>query len=114
MLTGTLSPVSNKADWIDAYELKDDETGEAIDISEAQEIVVAVREVDTKSVVLEASLSGGTITHVDTGTFQWNFTRDQMSGLCARTYDVGLTIKQDDETIQLFIGYVPVLDGVVR
>lgn len=113
MLTGTLSPVSNKADWIEAYGLTDEETGDPVDVSAATEITIALRDPSSRSVELTATLSGGTIEHIETGIFQWAFTAAQMSGLCAKTYEVGLTIVQDDQTIQLFVGTLPVIDGIV-
>ena len=39
---GALSEVSNRASWIDVVEITDLETGETVDISAAQEIVVQV------------------------------------------------------------------------
>ena len=113
MQTGSLSPVSNKADWIEAYGLDDSETGDPIDISDADEITVSIRNTANQHVELTATLSGGTIEHIETGVFQWTFPLAQMRTLCAKNYDVGLTILKDDETIQLFIGTLSVMDGVV-
>jgi hypothetical protein len=113
MFTGTLSPVSNKADWIEAYGVYDDETGDPVDVSAASEIAIAIRDPASRSVLLSATLSGGSIEHIETGVFQWTFTAAQMQGLCAKTYEVGLTILQDDQTIQLFVGTLPVIDGIV-
>lgn len=113
MFTGTLSPVSNKADWIETFELYDDETGEAIDVSAATEITIAIREPGTHSEVLSGSLTGDEIEHVETGVIQWHFTADQMSDLCAKTYEVGMTLVLDDITTQILIGHLPVADGIV-
>jgi hypothetical protein len=113
MLTGTLSTVSNKADWIEAYGIEDVETGDPVDVSAATEITISIRDPNSLSVELTASLTGGAIEHIETGAFQWSFTADQMRGLCAKTYEVGLTILQDDQTIQLFVGNLPVVDGIV-
>lgn len=113
MLTGTLSPVSNQADWIEAYGLYDEETGDPVDVSDAAEITISIRDPESGSADLTATLTGGTIEHIETGVFQWTFTVAQMQQLCAKTYDVGMTILKDDQTIQLFIGKLPVLDGIV-
>ena len=113
MQTGTLPPVSNKADWIEEYELYDDETDETLDISTAEEITVSIRDPKTESVELTASLSGGAITHIETGVFEFVFTVAQMRGLCPKIYDVGMTILKDDITTQILIGYLPVSDGIV-
>lgn len=112
MLTGTLTPVSNQADWIECYELVDDDTGDLIDISDATEIVVEIKDCPNgRHARLTSSLEDATVSHVSTGIFQWVFTASQMSGLCAGTYDVRARITKDDIVTQLFIGYLPVLDG---
>ncbi len=113
MQVGPLPPVSNKADWIVAYALDDADTGDPIDISDASEITVAIRNSETKYVELSATLSGGGIQHIETGVFEWTFTATQMRNLCAQNYEVGLTILKDGETAQLIIGTLAVLDGVV-
>lgn len=113
MQTGALPSVSNKADWIEAYGLDDSETGDPVDISDASEITVAIRDPSCGEISASASLSGGGIEHIETGVFQWHFTSAQMRGLCPQNYEVGLTILKDGETIQLFIGTLSVLDGIV-
>jgi hypothetical protein len=113
MFIGPLNPTSNKATWSVLYQLVDAETDEAIDLSGADEITVQVRDQRSCSPVLSGSLSGGQVSLVDTGTFQWVFSASQMSALCANTYDVGCTIEQDGQTVQILIGTLPVLNGVV-
>lgn len=113
MFTGTLPPVSNKADWIETYELYDDETGEALDISDAEEITVAIRDPASKSVELTATLGADTIEHIETGVIRWTFTAAQMRALCPKTYEIGMTMLKDDVTTQILIGALPVADGIV-
>lgn len=108
-----LQPASNKATWKVDYELVDDETDELIDMSNVTEITVGVRDPRSKTSRLQGSLTGGEVAVTDTGTLRWTFTADQMGGLCPQTYEVGLTLEQDDETVQLLIGHLPVLDGIV-
>jgi hypothetical protein len=113
MFIGTLAPVSNRADWIEAFQLLDEEDpSEPIDISGATAVSIEVRAPGTRSIVLTATLSSG-ITHIETGVFQWHFTADQMSDLDAGDYDVGCTIVIDSFTTQLIIGTLPVMDGIV-
>jgi len=38
---------------------------------------------------------------------------ETMHGICAETYDVGLTVRINGSTRQLAIGTIAVLDGVV-
>lgn len=114
MFTGALNPASNKATWSVLYQFVDSETDEAIDLSNADEITVQVRDQKSCSPVLSGSLSGGQVALVETGVFQWTFSASQMNALCAKTYDVGCTIEQDGQTVQILIGTLPVLDGIIR
>ena len=66
-----------------------------------------------RSVVLTATLGAG-ITHIETGVFQWHFTAAQMSALDAGDHEVGCTIVMDGVTMQLLIGMLPVMDGIVE
>lgn len=112
MLTGALPPTSNKADWIEALELIDSDSGEPIDISAATEIVIELLPHGQKcSPVLSAKLSDGSIDHIETGIFQWAFTADQMGALDSSTYEVRCRITKDGIVTQLIIGTLPVLDG---
>ncbi len=113
MITGTLSPVSNKATWKETFKLTDSEDGDAIDISGAEEITISIRDPKSRCILLTGSLSDGDITIVDDGTFQLLFDDDTMGALSAKTYDIGCTIKIDGETTQLLVGKLPVVDGVV-
>jgi hypothetical protein len=114
MFTGTLPAVSNRADWIECFQLLDEEDPtEAIDISDATQITIELRAPQTRAIVLTGTLTGGEIDHIETGVFQWHFTADQMSQLDAGDYEVGCTIVQDSITIQLLIGIVPICDGIV-
>ena len=64
---------------------------------------------------LTASTDNGKLTFVDTGTFRWFFTLDDMRSLCPGTYDTGLTLTNDDgtQTVQLSVGPLAIVDGVV-
>ena len=113
MQIATLAPVTNRGDWIDCYKLVDDETDDPIDLSDAAEITLEIREPETHCPKATATLTGGSIIHIETGVFQWTFPLAQMRSLCPRTYDVGLTILKDAITTQILIGRLPVLDGIV-
>jgi hypothetical protein len=64
---------------------------------------------------LAASTDIGNLTIIGLGMFQWFFTSDQMRSLCPGTYDTGLTLTSSDgtETVQLAIGPLAIVDGVV-
>lgn len=112
MYIGNLDPVSNREDWTgtigatDLDNLPVDITGASIDFE--------VRDRTTKVQSLAASVGHGiTITNGTDGIFEWSFTALQMGGLCPMTYEVGITLTLNGGITQLFIGTVPVLDGIV-
>lgn len=113
MHLGPLTPASNRATWSESYELTDDEDGDEIDLSAVDEITLEVRDPDTKCAVLTGTKTGGDIVIVSTGVFQWRFEASAMRALCAKTYEVGCVIEQDDDEVQILIGTLPVLDGIV-
>lgn len=114
MYQGTLAPRSNRAGWSYFVEVLDDETGEPVDISDTS-IVLELRDPRTDTITLSATTENGGITLTeDVGFFQVSFTAIQMRTLLAETYEVGVTITNDDsEPQQLIIGTLPVLDGIV-
>ena len=107
----------------------DEETGEPIDLSTLQDIILAIRYPNAGNGVfdgyhyasqgnsygLNASLKTGEIVIIQPGIFQFWFTSSVMGGLGPQTYDVGLIlISQDGVATQLLIGQVPVLEGFAR
>jgi hypothetical protein len=114
MFIGALPPVSNRAGWTFTREVVDDDTDEPVDLSSCS-LVMEIRDQRGGNALLSASTDASTITVRDTGVFDAVFTRAQMASLCARTYDVGLTVKNGDaEPEQFIIGTLPVLDGVIQ
>lgn len=111
MLEVMLARVSNRATWRDVIELTDADTGDAIDLSEA-DIVVEVAD-DCGRILLSATTDNGKVTVLTAGSAEFVFTRDEMATLCPGTYRVGGTVTIDGDTEQVFFGTVPVMDGVV-
>ena len=109
----TFPPQSNQASWIFIGMVTDLED-QPIDIS-ACSMVFAVREKNRGGQRLVASTDNGKITYPSLGTFRWFFTEAEMNGLCSGTYDTGLTLTNDDgtQTVQLSVGSLPIVDGVV-
>jgi hypothetical protein len=64
---------------------------------------------------LRASTDDGNITIIGVGTFRVAFTRDQMKTLCPGTYITGLALTNadDTQTVQLAVGPLPIIDGIV-
>jgi hypothetical protein len=113
MYTGSLKPVSNREDWIEAFTLVDAETGDVIDITGC-DVTVTVRDFASKCTVLTGSTDGGEITLPEDGTFMWTFPAASMSGLCQRQYEVGVRIARDTRTAQLIVGTVEIIEGIDR
>lgn len=108
----TFPPQSNRASWSRSI-LVTDFDDNPIDLTGCS-VVLAVS--DYYGVQrLVASTDNGKITIVDLGTFQWFFSSDEMRGLYLGTYDTGLTLTNSDgsDTVQLTIGPIPIIDGVV-
>ena len=108
-------PQSNRASWV-FIGLVTDLDDNPIDLSLCP-MVFVVR--DKNGRVLEASttLGGGNgkLTIVALGTFRWFFTLQDMQGFCPGQCDTGLTLTNDDgtQTVQLSVGPLPIVDGVV-
>lgn len=115
MLTGPLSARSNLATWREQVELTDEADGTAIDIvTEVDEITVSIRDGDTT--LLTATLTGGDITVIETGVFEFVFSATDMGGLDPKTYEVGCLVKFSaavgGDTEEVILGTVPVLKGL--
>lgn len=118
MHTGSLPQATNRQSWSEVFEMIDAETGEANDISDVEAITFAARQREWPyhAATLTLTLGSG-ITLIDDDTdskFQIDITVDQMRTFCAPgTYDVGITMLLQGETVQLFAGTWPIIDGVV-
>lgn len=114
MYIGSLPVASNRATYQQAFQLYDDEDDEGISLAAAK-ITLEVRRPGRGSPEIRATTENGRIvvTDQDDGSFELTFTPDQMRSLCPMTYEVGITIEQNGETIQYLIGTLPVLDGIV-
>lgn len=110
---GALDPFSTKAGWKTIIEVADTDTGDDINLTGAR-IVCEVRDRKSGAIVLSGSTDNGKITIIDIGFFQINFPTTDTVNLAASTYDVGvkLTTAGGDD-VQLIIGSIPILDGVV-
>ncbi len=100
---------TDDADWPVRIDLIDDDTGLALDTTGlAFDLAVS----NCGSNYLTASTNDLTIEVPETGTIQWRFTKEQMSGLDVRTtYNVGCTMTNAAGTTQLFVGTLAVLNG---
>lgn len=103
---------TDDADWSEAIELFDDETGAPLaDAATATEFEIVVT--DCGRTILSARLSDLTIQKPDPYTIRWLFTVSQLGGLCVgTTYGVGITMTTDaSQVLQLVSGSLVFKDG---
>jgi hypothetical protein len=108
---------SNRASWVFIGQITDLDDN-PIDLTGCS-LVFAIREGGNSWPYgggLTASTDNGKLTIIDIGKFRWFFTLEEMGGLCAGTYNTGLTLTNDDgtQTVQLSVGPLPIIDGVVN
>lgn len=126
-----LPQVTNRESFSLTVTLVDDETNEALDLTGCS-IVFEIRRAEPRSNAaygpwydstetletprLSASIDDGSISIIETGVFQVDFTATQMRTLNSGTYEVGciLTSADDDEDVrEVLLGRLPVLKGNV-
>ena len=108
MYTGQVATISNQATWTsDVYQLVDEDDDDAvIDITDDAIGFSATATIydASNSVLATASTSNGQLTTTGTGDdigLQWQFTPDDLSGICAGSYRFGLQVIVNGETIDL-------------
>lgn len=113
MYQANFEPVSNRADWAQTFEIVDDDAGTIITDFTGVSVTVELREPGSCYARLSASIDNGKIADQGNGILEWLFPRSEMTGLCAMTYEIGVTIERDDFTTQYLIGTLPIVDGIV-
>lgn len=116
---------SNAADWTDVWQVLG-EDGVASDIyGDGWTVTVKVAQLPpfarswgdyqgaiNSATVLSASTADGTVTVNNDDALQWTFTASQMASLCSGAYAVGCLATKDGQTVQLFLGTLPVIQGL--
>lgn len=118
MYTGQIATISNRATWTsDVIQLVDEDDDDAvIDITNEDigfDAVVTIAD-DRQCVLVSGSIDGGEVTLTGTGDdigFQWQFSSDDLTVLCAGTYLLGVKITVNDETNDIIIGSIAVVEG---
>lgn len=116
MFIGSLPTASNRARYVQAFEVLDADTGEAIDLSDI-DVTFSIRDPNGSTLLTATDDDGIDMSSAADGIFELTFTATQMRTLDAKQYDVGCTIVSDDdseEVDQYIIGTLTVLDGVVN
>lgn len=114
MYIGSLPVASNRATYTQDFQLYDDEDNEGVSLTNAT-ITLDIRKPGRSSAEISATIANGRIVVTDEneGRFELIIEVDAMRNLCPMSYDCGITIEQNDETTQYFIGTLPILDGIV-
>lgn len=112
---GSLGEISNKADWVSpVYTLTNESDGTDIDLSSDDitvSIEIVIRRPNCTTNEVEGSLDDNKVVLNGNG-FQWKLTPDDLSVLCAGTYDVGVAVTVDDVKHDMILASVSVLRGV--
>ena len=112
MSTSTIAPLSNRADWSGTIYIK--ENGEAVDTSEATDLVIELEDPDTKTAVLTAGIGSGVTAQDPTqGTYTFAFTAAQTAAIKQKNYWFAGLIKTSTQTLQLFKVQIQAYDGIV-
>lgn len=113
--TGSLGEISNKADWVSrVYTLANESDNTDVDLSNPAltlAIEIVIREPNCGACRITGSLTDSKIVLNGTG-FQWQFTPDDLSCLCAGTYEVGVAVTIDGVKDDVILASVSVLRGV--
>lgn len=111
MYRGQVAEVSNRENLELFFQLIDEDTGEAIDLT-TSDLVCRVTD-QSGCERISASLEDGKITLVEDTTLRIFIPRSDMTNLCIGTYPFGLTVENDEITKSLIAGTIAVIDGVV-
>lgn len=112
MFQGTLEPRTTSSSWRQPFELIDEDTGDPVSLTDCT-ISFQVYDPLNESTRLTATLDNGKVTLLDDAVFEIAFTRDDMRSLEPRTHTVGCTITKGDDVMQIILGDLPVLDGIM-
>lgn len=61
---------------------------------------------------LTGDTNDGTVTVNGDDALVWTFPASSMRGLCSGSYAVGLIATKDDQTVQLLLGTLPIIQGL--
>jgi hypothetical protein len=114
MYIGSLPVASNRATYTQDFQIYDDADNEGVSLTDAT-ITFELRKPGGASQLTATNGDDGRIvvTDADEGRFELTIEVSAMRSLDSRTYECGITIEQNGETVQYFIGTLPVLDGIV-
>lgn len=109
----TLTPVSNREDWDDTFELFDVESDSALDLSAVTAMTLTLWDPDSSGTArLTAALDNGiTIDDAAGGVVSIHFAAGAMAALGAKSYAFRLAMLNGGAQKDLMIGTLPVENG---
>lgn len=117
-LTGTLTDVSNRETWREGIELRDADTGDLLNIgAQIDEITVTLSDPSgDDTALLQATLTGGSVTILGSGIIASLFTLDQVRAICPGEYKFGCFVTFNaaygGDTIQVIKCDVSIIRGL--
>lgn len=129
MFRGAFPAITTRQSFIDVVEIVDSDDGSPIDLTGCKIQVEIIEQQPYRrlgdywpsawgfgwptSARLLATTDDGSVTIPDLGVFIFTFTPQQIASLPSGEYAVGCNMSRNGETVQLLLGNLPVLDGVV-
>lgn len=106
-----LFEVTNRADWVQPIQVNDNDSGDLIDLTGA---AINVRMVDKNGCDKFTLTVGSGIEIVSTGVIEFTVDDAVMATICPGSYDIGGIYRLNDETNDLFVGTVTIVDNPAR
>src|SRR5262245_55834244 len=120
MLVGPFPATTTSQTWYEEIEWRDAQDDSLLDLSTSEEVTLIVQEIETGIAWIKLTKSDGNITFPSVGIMAIRAEKDTMAGLPlqgigSKTYILALTIQANDtDFVQLILGTLPVLNGVVQ
>ena len=103
---------TNCETWLDRVEIRDKDTGEPLDLSQAY-IRLEVVARPHNSPMLRINSETGNIRGTEDGFIEWEFSDHTMRTMQAGFYKVGLVYTLNGRTVQVILGDIQIEDGVI-
>jgi hypothetical protein len=118
MFQARFKPISNQSDWSTAIQFNDKASGTPVDItgggSPANSFTLALQLAGTcNAPALQGSTATGELTTPSLGILLIYFPVGRMQSLTPGSYRVGLTVTNAIFTTEIFLGLLPVVNGIV-
>lgn len=107
-----LFEVTNRADWVQQIQVNDSES--PYDLLDLTGAAISVRMIDSEGCEKFSLTAGDGIEIVSTGIIEFTVDDAVMGNICPGTYDIGGIYRLNDETNDLFVGTVTVVNNPAR